>query len=148
MWFNCCRSIDHRMADCTTLKAAQQGGQKVITGRDLRHLRAIGARSFVHMETNTKKLDLSAVGRRLIGYSNDSKSYCVKSSATPCIIGEQEHHLHRGNPSCKCHGLTLRDDQDGAEEGHCDLTDDDLLRDPCDRSSALNFPTALRPPTT
>ena len=52
---------------------------KMLNGADpdLRLLRVIGARAFVHIETHTKTLELKAVEGRLVGYSNDSKSYRV-----------------------------------------------------------------------
>ena len=43
----------------------------------LGHLRAIGARAFVHIETFTKKLDARAWEGRLVGYSTDSTSFRV-----------------------------------------------------------------------
>ena len=47
------------------------------TEPDLRLLRVIGARAFAHTETYSKKLELKAVEGRLVGYSNNSKSYRV-----------------------------------------------------------------------
>ena len=43
----------------------------------LGHLRVIGARAFVHIETFTKKLDARAWEGRLVGYSTDSTSFRV-----------------------------------------------------------------------
>ena len=43
----------------------------------LGHIRAIGARAFVHIETFTKKLDARAWEGRLVGYSTDITSFRV-----------------------------------------------------------------------
>lgn len=52
----------------------------------LRLLRVIGARAFSHVKTYIKKLELKAVEGRLVGYSNNSKNYCVYMLATGCIM--------------------------------------------------------------
>lgn len=49
---------------------------------DLRHLRAIESRDFVHVETHTKKLDDRAWGERLVGYCTDSTSFRVYQPGT------------------------------------------------------------------
>ncbi|CAM9927547.1 unnamed protein product, partial [Sphacelaria rigidula] len=56
------------------------------TEPDLKHLGVVGARAFVHNERHTSKLALKAVEGRLVGYSNDSKSYRVYNPATRRII--------------------------------------------------------------
>ena len=56
------------------------------TEPDLKLLRVIGARAFVHTETYSKKLELKSVEGRLVGYSNNSKSYRVYNPATRRII--------------------------------------------------------------
>ena len=56
------------------------------TEPDLRLIRVIGARAFVHIETYSKKLELKAVEGRLVGYSNNSKSYRVYNPATRRIM--------------------------------------------------------------
>ena len=63
------------------------------TEPDLRLLRVIGARAFVHIETYSKKLELKAVEGRLVGYSNNNKIYRVSSH--PAHYGETKRHLHR-----------------------------------------------------
>ena len=52
------------------------------TEPDLRLLRVIGARAFVHIETYSKNLELKAVEGRLVGYSNNSISYRMYNPAT------------------------------------------------------------------
>lgn len=47
------------------------------TESDLRLLRAIAARPFLHIETQTKNLELKVFEGRLVGYSNNSESYLV-----------------------------------------------------------------------
>ena len=55
---------------------ANETPYKALYGKDvhLGHLRVIGARAFVHVETHTKKLEHRAWEGRLVGYSVDSKS--------------------------------------------------------------------------
>ena len=52
---------------------------KVLHGTelDLRLLRVVGARAFVHIEKPSPTLDVKAVEGRLVGYTNNSKSYRV-----------------------------------------------------------------------
>ena len=56
-----------------------QSPYKLLRGTepDLRLLRVIGARAFVHIEMHSQKLELKTVEGRLVGYSNNSKSYRV-----------------------------------------------------------------------
>ena len=57
------------------------------TEPDLRILRVIGTRAFVHIERRTKTLALKAVEGRLVGYISSSKSYHhVYNPVTRCII--------------------------------------------------------------
>ena len=58
-----------------------------IYGKDanLGHLRAIGARAFVHVETHTKKLEHRAWEGRLVGYSMDSKSFRIYNASTRSV---------------------------------------------------------------
>ena len=56
------------------------------TEPDLRLLQVNGARAFVHIETYSKNLELKAVEGRLVGYSNNSKSYRVYNPATRRIM--------------------------------------------------------------
>ena len=73
-----------------------QSPYKMLTGTepDVRILRVIEARAFVHIERRTKKPALKAVEGRLVGYSSSSKSYCVYNLVTRCN-GKQERHLYR-----------------------------------------------------
>ena len=52
---------------------------KMINGTetDLRLLRVIGTRAFVHIATYIKKLDLKVLEGRLVRFSDNSKSYRV-----------------------------------------------------------------------
>ena len=61
-----------------------QSPYKIIhrTEPDLRLLRVIGARAFVHIEAYSKTFELKAVEGRLVGYSNNSKGYRVYNPAT------------------------------------------------------------------
>ena len=56
---------------------------KALHGNDahLGHLRAIGARALVHVETHTKMLQNRAYEGRLAGYSVDNKSFRVYNSS-------------------------------------------------------------------
>ena len=56
------------------------------TEPDLRLLRVIGARAFVHIETYSKKIEVQVVEGRLVAYSNNSKSYRVYNSTNRRII--------------------------------------------------------------
>ena len=69
----------HHLADETPYKA--------LYGKDanLGHLRAIGARGFVHVETHTKKLKPRAWEGRLVGYSMDSKSFRIYNALTRSV---------------------------------------------------------------
>ena len=63
---------------------ANETPYSALYGKDahLGHLRAIGARAGVHVETHTKKLEHCAWEGRLVGYSVDSKSLRVYNSST------------------------------------------------------------------
>ncbi|CAM9595151.1 unnamed protein product, partial [Sphacelaria rigidula] len=65
-----------------------QSPHKMLKGTepDLKHLRVIGARTFVHIERHTSKHALKEVEERLVRYSNDSKNYRVYNPATRHII--------------------------------------------------------------
>ena len=54
-----------------------QSALKILSGTepDLRVLRVLSARAFVDIETYTNRLELKVVEGRLIGYSNNGKSY-------------------------------------------------------------------------
>ena len=56
------------------------------TEPDLRLFRVIGARTFVHIETYSKNFELKAVEGRLVGCSNNGKSYRVYNPATRRIM--------------------------------------------------------------
>ena len=56
------------------------------TELDLSLLRVIGARTFVHIESYSKKLELKAVKGRPAGYSNSSKNYHVYNPETRRIM--------------------------------------------------------------
>ena len=55
------------------------------------HLRAIGARAFVHIETFTKKLDARAWEGHLAGYSTDSTSFRVYHPETRKKVRERQN---------------------------------------------------------
>ena len=60
---------------------------KALYGKDAHHghLRVVGARAFVHEETHTIKLESRAWEGRLVGYSLDSKSYCLYNAQTSWV---------------------------------------------------------------
>ena len=66
---------------------ANETPYKALLGIDahLGHLRAIGARSFVHVETHTKKMEYRAWEGCRVGYSVDSRSFRVYSSSTRSV---------------------------------------------------------------
>ena len=59
------------LSNCTPYKS--------LYGKDayLGNIRVIGTKSFVHVETHTKKLEPHAWEGRRVGYSKDSKTYRV-----------------------------------------------------------------------
>ena len=69
------------------------------TEPDLKLLRVIDARAFVHIETYSKKLELNAVEGRLVGYNNNSKSFRVYNPATRRIM-ESRNVIFIETPSC------------------------------------------------
>ena len=56
------------------------------TEADLRLLRVVGARASVHIEKHSQNLELKAVEGRLVGYSNNSKSYRIYTPVIRCIM--------------------------------------------------------------
>ena len=66
---------------------ANETPYKALYGKDAnrRHLRAIGAQAFVHVETHTKTLEHRAWGGRLVGYSVNSKYFRVYKSLTRSV---------------------------------------------------------------
>ena len=66
---------------------ADETPYKTLYGKDanLGHLRAIGARAFVHVETHTKKPEHRAWEGRLVSYSMDSKSFRIYNASTRCV---------------------------------------------------------------
>ena len=109
-----------------------QSPYKMLNGTepDLRLLRVIGARAFVHIETYTKKLELKAVEGRLVGYSNNSKSYRVFDPATRRIMESRNVVLIETPPQI------LRWNND--LQGHNYATDEDFIRDVRDYTSVLD----------
>ena len=65
----CNRAPNASWADETPYKALYG------TDANLGHLRAIGARAFVHVDAHTSKLERRAWEGRLVGYNMDSKSF-------------------------------------------------------------------------
>ena len=56
------------------------------TELSLRLLRVIGARAFVRIERHSQKLELKAVEGRLVGCSNNSRSYRAYNPVTRRIV--------------------------------------------------------------
>ena len=61
---------------------------KTLRGKEatLQHLRTIGARAFVHIETHTKKLEDRSWEGRLCGYSQDTKAYRIYNAKTNKVV--------------------------------------------------------------
>ena len=66
---------------------ANETPYKALYGKDahLGHLRAIGARAFLHVETHTKKLEHRAWEGRIVCYSVGSKSFRFYNSSTRSV---------------------------------------------------------------
>ena len=52
---------------------------------DLRHLRVIGSRAFVHVETHQKKLDTRAWEGHIVGFGQDSLAYRVYHAGSQTV---------------------------------------------------------------
>ena len=89
----------------------------------LEHLRAIGARALVHIETFTKKLDACAWEGRLVGYSTDITSFRVYHPKTR-KVRESRNVVFIETPSVAPDPDLMLDE--GALECH---EPDDLVRD-------------------
>ena len=95
----------------------------------------------MHIETYSKTLELKAVERRLIGYSNNSKSYRVYNPA-PRRIMESRNVIFIETPS-RLFPLPLEETSQqvtppsNGMDDHNYITDDDVLRDLCDCTSVL-----------
>ena len=74
-----------------TPHAALQNGTpcKVLSGKDayLGHIQVIGSRAFVHEEVHTNKLEHRAWEGRLVGFSEEGKSYRIYNSARRDVCG-------------------------------------------------------------
>ena len=70
---------------------ADETPYKALYGKNanLGHLRAIGVRAFVHVETHTKKLEHRAWEERLVGYSMGSKSLRIYNASTGSARGSR-----------------------------------------------------------
>ena len=93
------------------------------TSAHLGHLRTIGARAFVHIETFTKELDARAWERRLVGYSTDSTIFRVHHPETR-KVRESRNVVFIETPSVAPDPDLMLDE--GALEYH---EPDDLVRD-------------------
>ena len=123
------------------------------TEPDLRILRVIVARAFVHIERRTKKLALKAVEKRLVGYSNNGTSYRVYNPVTRCIM-ESRNAIFIETPSSLLlppsegpqllmQELPPGDDLDRDNKGHNYITDDDFLRDLRNYTSVVDHPGSV-----
>ena len=102
---------------------------------NLEHLRAIGGRAFVRVETHTRKLDRKAREGRLCGYSIDSKSFRIYNPANGNVRESRKAIFIKTPP-------TLPDPApaSGLTDGEFTYEDnDDLLRDVMDYTSYLDF---------
>ena len=99
----------------------------------LGHLRAIGARAFVHIKTFTKKLDARAWEGRLVGYSTDSTSFRVYHPETR-KVRESRNVVFIETPSVAPDPDLMLNE--GALEYH---EPDDLVRDVRNYATRLNL---------
>ena len=111
------------------------------TEPDLRLLRVIGARAFVHIETYSTSLELKAVEGRLVGYSNNSKSHRAYNPATRRIMESRsvifiETPSRLFPPPLEETSQQVNPSSNGMDD-HNYITDDDVLRDLCDYTSVL-----------
>ena len=110
---------------------------KALYGKDanLGHLRAIGARAFVHVKTYARKLDPKAWEGRLCGYNMDNKSFRIYNPAEG-NVRESINVIFIETP------LTLPDPApaSGLTDGEFTYEDsDDLLRDVTDYTMHLDL---------
>ena len=102
---------------------------------NLGHLRTIGARAFVHVETHGRKLDQRAWEGRLVGYSFDSLSYRVYNPATG-TVRESRNVIFIETPTA----MPEPDLANGLEEGEFTYDDvDDMVRDIRNYSSNIDL---------
>lgn len=111
-----------------TPHAALQNGTpyKALYGKDahLGNLRVIGARAFVHEETHTRKLEHRAWEGRLIGFSEESKSYRIYNPRTRSVRVSQNVTF------IETPGVAPSSDARGFDDGEFTYDDhDDMLRD-------------------
>ena len=100
---------------------------KALYGKDtnLGHLRAIGARAFVHVETHTKKPEHRAWEGRLVGYSMERKSFRIYNASTRSVR-ESRNVIFIETPSV----LPEPDLVSGFDEGKLTYDEyDDMVRD-------------------
>ena len=99
---------------------------KSLYGNDthLGNIRVIGDRSFVDVETHTKKLEPRAWEGCLVGYSTDNKSYRVYNPA-PKRVRESQNVIFIETPSALPHV-----EAGGFDNGKfTDVENDDLVRE-------------------
>ena len=111
-----------------TPHAALQNGTpyKALYGKDayLGHLRVIGSRAFVHEGVHTNKLEHRAWEGRLVGFSEESKSYLIYNSETRRVQVSQ-NVIFIETPS-----VAPSLDARGFDDGEFTYDDhDDMLRD-------------------
>ena len=108
---------------------------------DLRLLRVIGARAFVHIETYSQSHALKAVKGRLLGYNNISRSYRVYHPATRRIM-EGRNVIFIETPSRLFPSALEETSQQivppcNGMDDHNYITEDNVLRDLRDYTSVL-----------
>ena len=111
------------------------------TEPDLRLLRIIGDRAFVHAEMYSKTLEHKAVEGRLVGYSNNSKSYRVYNPVARRIMERRKVIFIETPPRLFLSPLEEISQQvnppSNGMDDHNYITDDDLLGDLRDIMSVL-----------
>ena len=115
---------------------ANETPYKALYGKEahLGHLRVIGARAFVHVETHTKKLEHRAWEGCLVGYSVDSNSFRVYNSSTRSVR-ESRNVIFIEAPSV----LPEPDLVSGFDEGEFTYDDYDMVRDVRNCTSTLDL---------
>lgn len=114
---------------------------KTLHGKDasLGHLRAIGARAFVHVETHARKLDPRAWEGRLVGYSLDSTSFRIYNPEKR-NVRESRNVVFIETPSFMPEPDL--DSVSGFDEGKFTYDEhDDLVRDVRNYTSCLDLST-------
>ena len=106
---------------------------------DLSGLRAIGSRSFVHVETYTPKLGDKAWQGKLCGFSLDSRAYRIYNPAKGTVVGSRNATFLEKPPySMPPAGIDYMDDENYEDDmmDHTSFLDFTILDTPGEATSA------------